>query len=113
MNRRRTENTCALIQLNHGVENQLITGFYSSNGIPLVHLDCVNNPCVYGTCSSSTTGYRCSCNIGFVGANCNIGKLSWKKKRKQKQHYTIKTAPSRYLSIDSRTIPSIFFKMNN
>ena len=74
--KKRSSNTqshiCVLIQLNYGLENQLMTGFHSNDRF--LFIDCVNNPCVYGTCSSSTSGYRCSCNAGFVGPNCNIGK---------------------------------------
>jgi hypothetical protein len=33
---------------------------------------CESNPCVNGNCTSSATGYTCSCFPGYSGANCEI-----------------------------------------
>ncbi|XP_076112267.1 uncharacterized protein LOC143080345 [Mytilus galloprovincialis] len=34
--------------------------------------DCNSNPCVNGTCMDKLRGYRCTCNRGFTGSNCDV-----------------------------------------
>ena len=34
--------------------------------------DCLNDPCINGECIDEINGYKCQCNSGFFGQNCNI-----------------------------------------
>ena len=34
--------------------------------------ECINNPCVNGECKDEVNGYKCQCNSGFFGQNCDI-----------------------------------------
>ena len=36
---------------------------------------CKSNPCAHGTCHSSETGYKCSCEDGWTGQHCDEGLL--------------------------------------
>ena len=37
--------------------------------------DCASSPCQNGaTCSDGINSYSCTCNLGYTGANCEIGK---------------------------------------
>ena len=35
---------------------------------------CASNQCVHGECVSTKTGYTCSCNGGYSGERCDLGK---------------------------------------
>jgi hypothetical protein len=36
--------------------------------------DCLSSPCVHGTCKDHPNGYTCTCNHGYTGKDCDIGK---------------------------------------
>ena len=38
------------------------------------HSHCHSNPCVHGLCTETMDGYSCTCNSGYMGKNCDIGK---------------------------------------
>ncbi|KAM4641609.1 protein crumbs homolog 1 isoform 2-T3 [Discoglossus pictus] len=33
---------------------------------------CLSNPCVHGNCTDGASGYKCECQTGYKGENCNI-----------------------------------------
>lgn len=36
-------------------------------------IDCRSNPCQHGRCTSTSTGYHCSCHTGYTGRYCQTG----------------------------------------
>ena len=36
---------------------------------------CSSNPCVNGQCVDSANHYTCTCDAGWIGTNCDEGKL--------------------------------------
>ena len=36
--------------------------------------ECGSNPCVHGDCNDLVAGYTCTCDIGWEGTGCEIGK---------------------------------------
>jgi hypothetical protein len=36
--------------------------------------ECLSSPCVHGTCKDNLNGYTCTCNHGYTGTDCDIGK---------------------------------------
>ena len=36
---------------------------------------CESNPCVHGSCTDGVFRYNCTCNLGYIGVNCQ-GQLS-------------------------------------
>lgn len=45
---------------------------------------CYPDPCKYGTCSPSQDTYRCDCQTGATGRNCEQGNLFLPLKAQQK-----------------------------
>ena len=42
------------------------------------HATCVSNPCVNGgTCVDGLNLFTCKCVAGFIGANCDVGKITF------------------------------------
>jgi hypothetical protein len=37
--------------------------------------ECLPSPCQYGTCQDLPNGYTCTCDHGYTGTNCEIGKI--------------------------------------
>jgi hypothetical protein len=37
--------------------------------------ECLSSPCQHGTCHDLPNAYRCTCDHGYTGTNCEIGKL--------------------------------------
>lgn len=35
--------------------------------------ECLQPPCVHGQCSDTLGSYRCTCDVGWTGTNCEIG----------------------------------------
>lgn len=35
--------------------------------------ECLQSPCVQGQCSDTLGSYRCSCDVGWTGTNCETG----------------------------------------
>lgn len=33
---------------------------------------CSNSPCIWGRCTVVGSTYRCDCNVGYEGRNCDI-----------------------------------------
>ena len=38
--------------------------------------ECSSEPCVYGDCTDAVNDYTCSCDAGYTGKNCDIGKFA-------------------------------------
>jgi hypothetical protein len=38
--------------------------------------ECKNWPCLHGSCSNLISGYKCTCNSGYTGVNCDEGRNS-------------------------------------
>lgn len=38
--------------------------------------ECESSPCVQGNCTDQVNGYLCKCIPGYIGVNCDTGKLS-------------------------------------
>lgn len=38
--------------------------------------ECESSPCVHGNCTDQVNGYLCECIPGYIGVNCDTGKLS-------------------------------------
>ena len=36
--------------------------------------ECSSNPCVNGNCTDMVNFYTCSCNAGYEGGRCDVGK---------------------------------------
>ena len=36
--------------------------------------ECDSDPCEHGSCTDQVDGYSCSCDAGYAGSNCDIGK---------------------------------------
>ena len=36
--------------------------------------ECINKPCVHGSCKDVVDGYVCTCEAGYTGKNCDEGK---------------------------------------
>ena len=36
--------------------------------------DCMSQPCTNGTCTDLVNGFNCTCDAGYMGARCDIGK---------------------------------------
>lgn len=36
--------------------------------------ECASNPCLNGACTDGINRYDCTCNSGWAGTNCDIGK---------------------------------------
>ncbi|CAG5115287.1 unnamed protein product, partial [Candidula unifasciata] len=48
-------------------------GFTGTTCSPLSELDhCLSNPCVYGYCTNTATGFNCSCYSGYHGKRCHM-----------------------------------------
>ncbi|XP_071136841.1 integumentary mucin C.1-like [Mytilus edulis] len=39
--------------------------------LKIEHRDCSKNPCVFGTCHTSPTGFNCACAAGYSGHHCD------------------------------------------
>ncbi len=37
--------------------------------------DCAATPCQHGTCTDQVDAYTCSCDAGYEGTDCDVGKL--------------------------------------
>ena len=37
--------------------------------------ECQSSPCLHGQCEDQEAGYKCHCNDGWSGVNCDCGKL--------------------------------------
>lgn len=35
--------------------------------------ECLQSPCVHGQCSDTLGSYRCTCDVGWTGTNCETG----------------------------------------
>ena len=36
--------------------------------------DCLSSPCLHGACQDHPNDYACTCNHGYTGTDCDIGK---------------------------------------
>ena len=55
---------CVLVYLNH------------SYSIAYAEMDqCASNPCVNGTCTDLVADFNCTCQAGYTGNRCDVGKL--------------------------------------
>ncbi|KAJ9445237.1 Fibropellin-1 [Diplonema papillatum] len=60
---------CTLAELNTGFCCGTGCGFDDRN----VWIDnCATQPCVHGTCTRSALSYTCTCDEGYIGANCDV-----------------------------------------
>lgn len=37
--------------------------------------ECASSPCIHGNCSNEYLHYMCTCEPGYTGVNCEIGKI--------------------------------------
>ena len=56
--------------------NTMLIFLYSFNNLFSDMNECASNPCTNGFCQDGPNSYTCSCNAGWTGTNCNIGKWS-------------------------------------
>lgn len=38
--------------------------------------ECLQSPCVHGQCSDTRGSYRCTCDVGWTGTNCETGTVN-------------------------------------
>ena len=36
--------------------------------------ECASDPCIHGNCTDVVNGYICSCELGYEGTHCDVGK---------------------------------------
>ena len=36
--------------------------------------DCASQPCTNGNCTDLVNGFKCTCDVGYMGTRCDIGK---------------------------------------